>query len=779
MTSSIKDHFVNVHLNNFIDIPPIPEILVEGVVVSKKTQQALPQAEVVIEDSTGKVIARLKTDPDGKYQQPLPMRNHYVLKVDHPDHMPEDTHFYLGEEPLRQDAALDQAVPFEAEVVSRRTGRSIPRATVEIRPENGPPAYVLVSSPDGKVTAKLKPDTPYQIRTTHPNYAPESLSFTMPDEPVEKEIQMGRPVELRGIVRAKRDGVPVYGAEIVITDPKGKELVRTPTGRIGNFKKILPPGENYVLTVSHPEYPPYQEVFNMPDEALEKDIFLDQPSTILVQGKVFHALTQAPIPDARLMLLNSSNRVLQQVPVSTKGNFQVELPFDSDYQLVAKADDYEDTLKVFDLLPSDYPGPKKVDVPMLPYQAWVKVTLLDQDTREPIPNATVVIKDPDDQPLLTLQTDPEGQLKTGLPPGDYTLDIQHPQYPPRVEPLRMGPRPLEKEITLLKPYRAKVRGQIVDIHSRKPLPTSNIILKAPDGKPLQRVPVDDKANFELDLPFEKGYQLAVKAPSYEDTLAIFDLELSDYPEKEKMKIPLRPMQVIVSGTVKDKDTGRPIADAIVSVRDPQGRERFRLPTDPTGNYEETLPPGDYTLSVTHPDYPALEDPFTMGEVPLKQEVQLQKPFIAKVSGQVVDVHNGAPIPDANLLLKSPEGKILQRIPLDNEAKYTIELPFEEGYQLASTAPTYLDTTVIFDLKPQDHPEKSGLMVEMEPIKALVKGEVLDEDTGTPITEAKVTFVNPNRQTTDETGVEAEARTKLPLNSTSLLSCLGFKLLSLC
>ncbi|MEO1417998.1 MAG: carboxypeptidase regulatory-like domain-containing protein [Bacteroidota bacterium] len=762
VTSSIRDHFINVHLNNIINQPPVPTVTVEGIVLSEETGLPIADAIVLIEDSAGRVVARIQTDPEGRYVHPLPMNQPYTLKADHPNHMPEEIPFYLADQPLKQDAELDRAVPFEAEVMSERTGRSIPGAMVEIRPKDAPPLYVLVSGPDGKVKGKLKPNMPYEVHTTHPNYAPKDISFTMPDRPESKEILMGRPVEIRGVVRSKRDGVPLYGAELVITDPKGKEWVRTPTGRIGNFKKTLPPGKDYTLTVSHPDFPLYKEVFDMPDNPLEKNIYLDQPSTILVKGRVFHTLTQNPIPKAQLRLLNGSGRILEKIPVDPKGSFEMELPFDESYQIAAQAEDFDDTVAVFDLLPTDYPGPKEVDVPMSPKQAWVRVTLLDRDTRDPIPDATVTITDPAGKPLLTLTTDPQGQLKTGLPPGDYVLDIQHPQYPPQKEPLKMDMRPLEKEITMVKPYRAKMRGQVVDIYNKQPLPDALVILQSPEGKPLQRVPVNDEANFELAIPFEKGYRLAVKAPAYEDTLAVFDLTLADFPEKEKMEIPLRPMQVAISGAVTDKDTGEPIPNALVSVQDPQGNERFQIPTDPLGRYQSQLPPGDYQLMVTHPEYPAFEEPLVMGETPLRKDVALQKPFIAKVKGQVVDRENGQPIPKANLLLKSPEGKILQRLPLDDEANFSVELPFEMGYQLASVAPGYLDTTVLFDLTMQDHPEKEGVEVKMEPIKALVKGEVLDEDTGTPIPEAKITFVNPKRKTTDETGVDDQGKYAIEL-----------------
>lgn len=188
-----------------------------------------------------------------------------------------------------------------------------------------------------------------------------------------------------------------------------------------------------------------------------------------------------------------------------------------------------------------------------------------------------------------------------------------------------------------------IEGFVIDKSTSKPIKGAKIVCAVGGGKLDLKCLTDANGHFECaDMQPQKQQWIYIIAKDY--TSCKITLDIIKDKVYENFKIELMPGSK-VAGTVYDPN-GKPVKGANVSTFE------FYLPvvTDANGTFEiDGLDPawGQYTLCVTHPNYPSLSMSFTpasAGET-MWQDVTLKSGIT--IYGQVTD-EKGTPISGADV-----------------------------------------------------------------------------------------------------------------------------------
>lgn len=194
---------------------------------------------------------------------------------------------------------------------------------------------------------------------------------------------------------------------------------------------------------------------------------------------------------------------------------------------------------------------------------------------------------------------------------------------------------------------------------------------------------------------------------------------------------------VIKGQVIDGDYGNPVAGVAVDV---SGTASFRGQTDQQGNFEfDNVPPGDYTVELTSPDYPPLQvstslDPGVTKDFGKIRLLQAADTTTARVTGTVTDAATGQPLSGVNVsvlntgisAITGADGQyILAGI---TPGDVVIEAA-KSGYDSSQTA-VHLDANETLLLSPI-------LSMPANPAFSIM-GTVTDEQTGDALSGATVT-----------------------------------------
>jgi len=108
----------------------------------------------------------------------------------------------------------------------------------------------------------------------------------------------------------------------------------------------------------------------------------------------------------------------------------------------------------------------------------------------------------------------------------------------------------------------------------------------------------------------------------------------------------------IHGTVTDAETDDPIADADVTVYDPEDRDNsHETTTDTEGYYEVEVNPGHYNIHISKDGYEDHEGEENVGiEEQVEHNAELESKVETYLEGHVTDAETGDPIEDADVTI---------------------------------------------------------------------------------------------------------------------------------
>lgn len=401
------------------------------------------------------------------------------------------------------------------------------------------------------------------------------------------------------------------------------------------------------------------------------------------------------------------------------------------------------------------------------------VIVRDKDTKEPIPGATVVIKDKDGNVIDTIITDENGKVnKPDLPIGDYTVEVI--EVPDGYTPPEPQDVTIEKDKTSELIFEVEKGVGNLDVivrdkDTKKPIPGAKVEILDKDGKVIKTVTTDKDGKIsEKDLPVGDYTIKVTEVPEGYTAPADQTAKVEKGKTTEKI-FELEKGKGALNVLIRDKDTKEPIPNAKVQIIDKDGKVILEAKTNKEGRVEQNnLPAGDYTIKVIEvPDgYSKPADTVAPVKVGKRTNVifELEKGR-GNLEVTIRDKDTKKPIPGAVVQIADKNGTLITTLTTDSNGQIKKEnLPIgdyiirvqevPEGYKIPETEKATVKKN-----------ETAKVLIELEKSVGALEVIVRDKDTKEPIPGAKVVVVDEKGNTILETKTNENGRVekdKLPV-----------------
>jgi uncharacterized surface anchored protein len=217
--------------------------------------------------------------------------------------------------------------------VHRPDGAGVPGATVTLIDPSGRQAGRGQSGADGSYQVSAPAPGPYTLIAMATSYQPRASAVRVGDQPVELNLLLAGGSRLAGTIRAAGTGAPLTGATVTLADPRGEVVAARSTDADGRYLITdLAPGR-YTLALSAPAHQPAALPVTVTDgDATTLDAELRAGAR--VHGTARSA-AGAPVPDARVMLLDGDGNVAGVAATGPDGSYFFENLPEGDYTVVA------------------------------------------------------------------------------------------------------------------------------------------------------------------------------------------------------------------------------------------------------------------------------------------------------------------------------------------------------------------------------------------------------------------------------------------------------------
>jgi hypothetical protein len=238
--------------------------------------------------------------------------------------------------PLSAPVAMTEAIPGAAPVygyVRQPDGAALAGATVTLIDPSGRQAARGQSGADGAYQVSAPAPGPYTLIAMAASHQPQASAVRVGDQPVEVDVLLPGASQLAGTVRVAGTGQLLAGVTVTLADSRGEVVAARSTDPQGRYLIAdLAPGR-YTLALSAPAYQPAALPVTVADgEATTQDGELR--SGARVRGTARTA-AGAPVPDARVMLLDGDGNVAGLAHTGPDGNYSFENLPEGDYTVVA------------------------------------------------------------------------------------------------------------------------------------------------------------------------------------------------------------------------------------------------------------------------------------------------------------------------------------------------------------------------------------------------------------------------------------------------------------
>ncbi|MFD9500943.1 MFS transporter [Streptomyces sp. NPDC060035] len=194
-------------------------------------------------------------------------------------------------------------------VVRGAEGAPVARAAVTLISLGGRQLGRSVAQADGGYVLHAPGSGSYVLIASADGFQPQASTVVVGEEPLAYDILLAGTSGLAGTVRTAEGGTPVEGAMVVVTDVRGDVLATGTSGEAGDFTfgELIPGAVTVAVTAAgfRPLALPVEiggQGVTRVDAALR--------SGALVQGVVRAGSGRAPLPDARVTLIDAAGNVV-------------------------------------------------------------------------------------------------------------------------------------------------------------------------------------------------------------------------------------------------------------------------------------------------------------------------------------------------------------------------------------------------------------------------------------------------------------------------------------
>lgn len=496
----------------------------------------------------------------------------------------------------------------------------------------------------------------------------------------EKEYRSPECINLKGKVTDADTGKPIAGANVSVDGTSVK------TDAFGEYGFRLIHGD-YIVTASADKYVSQKKTVAIRANILSVLDFKLELKQGTVTGIVKDASTDSPISDATLKAGNAISKT------DTSGKYQISLK-PGEYTITASASKYVSQNQKVTIKPEETSA---LDFKLEPSQGIIAGTVTDAGTGVFIPIATVKAGN------SSTKTDIWGSYRFSLKPGEYTVTVSADRYVSQDQKVIVKPEETSTLDFKLELKNGLIAGNVTDINTGKAI--ANATVKA--GNVFTQTDVSGNYYFSIKPGEYTATALANKYVIQEQKVTVRPEETTTLNFRLELK------QGSVTGVVIDTDTDKAISGAIVktSIASTQ--------TDTSGEYQISLKPGDYTITVTADKYVQQEQEVTVkpDEATILDFKLVYKNGI--IAGTVMDIDTGRNI--SGVVVKTGNTSTQT----DGSGKYQLSLRPGE-YIVTASMDKYISQDQKVSVKPD---ETTTLDFQLELKPGIIIGTVADLETG--------------------------------------------------
>ena len=400
---------------------------------------------------------------------------------------------------------------------------------------------------------------------------------------------------------------PVNEAQITLEGPNGN--YEGYSDKEGYYYISCEPGEYDMLT-QHPDYEDDERQVKVMEGANQEDVFLEPNAMARIYGYVTDSQTSDPIYKARVRFKDKDSGETTDVETDGEGWYSVELS-PGDFDIHVSKEDYED---LEDEISFEDDDEEQRDFELTPEIKTGEVwgTVKDNSNNDNIEGVTLTFTERDTSDEFTASTDEYGEYSIELVKGNYDISIDHEEFQTKTDEVTVEGNGDYERNYRLDPKESLLSGKVLDKETEEGVDDATVTATAKEdrgGEPFSKtVDTDGNGDYELSLP-AGDYEITIE---HEDYLKYWDNISMMKGEDNEQDFEVTPRERVgtVAGRVTETGTETSLEGVSVVFTGPSSAEHPAT-TDEYGEYEITLPEGDYDISVEMEGYESAADTITV------------------------------------------------------------------------------------------------------------------------------------------------------------------------